>query len=63
MSDSIINAPDSSTTIDNFSAEQTNEDVRHQETLYKLDEINNNLKILAAYFSLILDQTITKDDV
>lgn len=65
MSDSIINAPSTSTTSDNtnFTTEQTNEDIRHKELLCKLDDLNDNLKILVAYFDIIMGQTITKDDV
>ena len=66
--DSVINVPSKSTkdaieNNTNFNTEQENADKRHQETMCKLDEINNNLKVIAAYFSLIMGQTITKDDV
>ncbi len=66
--DTVINVPSKSTTDaiednTNFNTEQENADKRHQEVMCKLDDINNNLKVIAAYFSLIMDQTITKDDV
>ena len=37
---------------------ETNEDIRHQEMMCALNEINKNLEYLCIYFALITDQDI-----
>ncbi len=64
---SIINVPNKQiqeeiVNSNNFTEEQTAEDLRQTELLCKLDDINNNLKILVTYFALITNQSISKDD-
>jgi hypothetical protein len=67
MSTTVINVPskdiqDDITNDTNFNTEQEQADIRHTELLCKLDELNDNLKILVTYFALITEQKISKDD-
>ena len=68
MSNSVINIPSEGIqdTIENnnsSSTEQVNADIRHDELMCQLKEMNSNLKILTTYFAFLMGHRITKEDV
>ena len=68
MSNSVINIPSEGIqdTIENnnsSSTEQVNADIRHDELMCQLRDINNNLQVLATYFALLTEHRITKEDI
>lgn len=68
MSNSVINIPSEGIqdTIENnnsSSTEQVNADIRHDELMCQLRDINNNLQVLVTYFALLTEHRITKEDV
>lgn len=68
MSSDVINIPSEGIqdTIENnnsSSTEQVNADIRHDELMCQLRDINSNLKILVTYFAFLMEHRITKEDV